>query len=181
MVHNKIDHRFVNPELEWDQKENYQPCIKLSFFFKKLPNVDDDHFQMHYNHVHSDLTVASKGFNVYKIQRYVQVRRAHPHSTTDAFTHVSQTYQDPEMKKKVESLGMELLDFDACSTIWVKSWDDWEKFSSSPEYAKALMPDADHFMDYKTSGIKVFAGHDLIVFGKAIPDCDATDGITRRD
>lgn len=54
--------------------------------------------------------------------------------------------------------------------------DDWERFSTSPEYAAgetlctavflepfcsyilALLPDADHFMDYKTSGIKVFAG-----------------------
>ncbi|KAF2677360.1 hypothetical protein K458DRAFT_447012 [Lentithecium fluviatile CBS 122367] len=161
MVHNKIDHKFSNPSLEWDAKENYQPCIKLSFFFKKLPDVDDDHFQMHYNHVHADLTVASKDFNVVKIQRYVQ------------------TYQTPEMKEKIKSLGMELLDYDACSQIWVKSWNDWEKFSTSPEYAAALMPDAGHFMDYKKSGIKVFAGNDLIVFGKAIPDCDATDGLTR--
>ena len=72
---------------------------------------------MHYNHVHSDLTIASKGFNVYKIQRYVQV------------------YQSPEMKKKLKSLGMEVLDYDACSTIWVKDWGDWERFSTSPEYA----------------------------------------------
>jgi hypothetical protein len=35
--------------------------------------VDDDHFQKHYNHVHADLTIASKGFNVFQIQRYVQV------------------------------------------------------------------------------------------------------------
>jgi hypothetical protein len=34
--------------------------------------VDDDHFMKHYNHVHADLTLASKGFGVYKIQRYVQ-------------------------------------------------------------------------------------------------------------
>ncbi|KAF2265499.1 hypothetical protein CC78DRAFT_461048 [Lojkania enalia] len=128
MVHNKIDHKFTYPQLAWDQKENYQrkffysllpiSCIKLSFFFKKLPNVDDDHFQMHYNHVHSDLTVASKNFNVCKIQRYVQ------------------NYQTPEMKEKVKSLGMELLDYDACSSIWVRSWEDWEKFSTSDEYAK---------------------------------------------
>ncbi|KAH7121049.1 hypothetical protein B0J11DRAFT_438037 [Dendryphion nanum] len=150
MVHQKVDHQFANPELQWEAKENYQrehtidmmrkACIKLSFFFKKLPDVDDDHFQMHYNHVHSDLTVASKEFNVVKIQRYVQ------------------TYQTPEMKEKIKSLGMELLDYDACSQIWVKSWDDWERFSTSPEYAAALLPDADHFMDYKKSGIKVFAG-----------------------
>lgn len=39
--------------------------------------MDDDHFQMHYNHVHADLTVASKEFNVVKIQRYVQASATH--------------------------------------------------------------------------------------------------------
>ncbi|KAF2465272.1 uncharacterized protein BDR25DRAFT_318525 [Lindgomyces ingoldianus] len=122
MVHNKIDHKFALKFFDWDTKENHQPCIKLSFFFKKLPDVDDDHFQMHYNHVHADLTVASKEFNVVKIQRYVQVN-------------FSELYQSPKMKEKIRSLGMELLDYDACSQIWVKSWDDWERFFSSPEYA----------------------------------------------
>ncbi|KAF2006270.1 hypothetical protein P154DRAFT_570334 [Amniculicola lignicola CBS 123094] len=137
MVHNKINHKFNFPEFEWEKKENYQPCIKLSFFFKKLPTVDDDHFQMHYNHVHSDLTVASKKFNVVKVQRYL--------------------YQSPAMKQKVKDLGMEVLDFDAVSQIWVKSWDDWEEFSTGPEYAAALMPDAANFMD-TNAGIKVMAG-----------------------
>jgi hypothetical protein len=122
--------------------------------------VDDDHFQMHYNHVHSDLTLASKGFNIYKVQRYVQL------------------IQTPEMKKKAQSLGMDVLDYDAVSTIWVKSWEDWENFSGSPEYAAALMPDAANFMD-TTHGIKVMAGHDMIVFGKGITDVDIKDGITR--
>ncbi|KAF2790606.1 hypothetical protein K505DRAFT_250817 [Melanomma pulvis-pyrius CBS 109.77] len=120
MVHNKVDHKFAFSELDWKAKENYQPCIKLSFFFKKLPTVDDDHFQMHYNHVHSDLTLASKGFNVYKVQRYVQL------------------IQTPDMKKKIQDLGMDLLDYDACSTIWVRSWEDWERFSGSPEYAAGM-------------------------------------------
>jgi hypothetical protein len=39
------------------------------------------------------------------------------------------------MKAKIEALGMEVLEYDACSQVWVKSWDDWEKFSTSPEYA----------------------------------------------
>jgi hypothetical protein len=95
---------------------------------------------MHYNHVHSDLTVACKKFDAVKIQRYVQL------------------YQSPEVEEKVQELGMELLDYDACSQIWVKSWYDWIIFASSPEYSAALLPDADHFMDYKTSGIKVMAG-----------------------
>jgi hypothetical protein len=46
-----------------------------------------------------------------------------------------QLYQSPDMKEKIKSLGMELLDFDACSTLWVKDWESWERFSSSPEYA----------------------------------------------
>ena len=82
------------------------------------------------------------------------------------------------MKKKIQSLGMELLDYDAVSTIWVRSWEDWEKFSGSLEYAAALMPDAGNFMDL-AQGIKVMAGHDMIVFGKGIPDVDAKDGMTR--
>lgn len=143
--------------------------------------MDDDHFQMHYNHVHADLTIASKKFHAVKIQRYVQL------------------YQTPEMKKKIQDLGMDLLDYDACSSIWEKSWEDWVEFASSPEYRAALMPDADQFMDHKTSGIKVMAGlvlhqfqtvlilhctkllfrHELIAFGKAIPSCDSTDGILR--
>lgn len=69
-----------------------------------------------------------------------------------------QVYQSPEMKKKLQELGMEVLDFDACSQIWVRSWDDWVEFAGSKEYMDALMPDADHFMDYKASGIKVMAG-----------------------
>ncbi|KAF2492443.1 hypothetical protein BU16DRAFT_515406 [Lophium mytilinum] len=117
MVHKKIDHQFAFKELEYETEENYQPCIKLSFFFSKLPHVSYEHFHKHYAHVHADLTVASKDFNVCKIQRYVQ------------------THQTPEMKEKVKSLGMDLLDYDGCSQIWVKSWDDWEKFFTSPQYA----------------------------------------------
>lgn len=101
--------------------------------------MDDDHFQKHYNHVHSDLTVGCKKFHAVKIQRYVQ------------------SYQSPEMKKKVQALGMEVLDYDACSQIWVKSWDDWVEFASSAEYSAALMPDGANFMDV-TAGIKVMAG-----------------------
>lgn len=46
--------------------------------------------QKHYNHVHSDLTVACEKFHAVNIQRYVQF------------------YQSPEMKKKVQELGMEV-------------------------------------------------------------------------
>jgi hypothetical protein len=32
------------------------------------------------------------------------------------------------MKEKAKSLGLTHLDFDGCSEIWVKSWEDWERF-----------------------------------------------------
>jgi hypothetical protein len=67
-------HQFSNDRFAWDEKENYQriatdftshflgcaeliihpACIKLSFFFRKLPNVDDDHFQVSRNTVPCD-------------------------------------------------------------------------------------------------------------------------------
>jgi hypothetical protein len=53
-------------------------------------------------------------------------------------------------------MGMDVLDYDGCSTLWVKSWDDAEKFFSSPEYGN-LFADCANFMD-TASGIKVMAG-----------------------
>jgi hypothetical protein len=38
------------------------------------------------------------------------------------------------MKEKVKALGMESLDFDGCSEIWVKSMDDWDKFANVKPY-----------------------------------------------
>ena len=35
-----------------------------------------------------------------------------------------------ELKESVKALGMENLDFDGCSEIYVKSLDDWDKFSN---------------------------------------------------
>jgi hypothetical protein len=41
-----------------------------------------------------------------------------------------QFHQPPEMKEKVKVLGMESLDFDGCSELWLNSIDDWDKFAS---------------------------------------------------
>lgn len=95
---------------------------------------------MHYNHVHADLTIACKKFHAVNIQRYTQF------------------YQSPDMKAKLQSLGMDVLDYDACSTLWVRNWDDYIDFVTSSEYQEALMPDVEHFMDFRASGIKVMAG-----------------------
>jgi hypothetical protein len=104
-------------------------CIKLSFFFRKSPTVTDAFFQKHYNHIHSDLTVACKKFHAVKIARYVQL------------------YQSPGLKGKLKELGMDVLEYDACSQIWVRKW----------EYRAALMPDAEKFMNLE-KGIQVMAG-----------------------
>ena len=73
MTLTKIDHKFTYPQLSYDAKPNIQPCIKLTFYFNKLPNVSYEQFYGHWSTVHADLTVASNGFAAQKIQRYVQV------------------------------------------------------------------------------------------------------------
>ncbi|KAF2840343.1 hypothetical protein M501DRAFT_931893 [Patellaria atrata CBS 101060] len=115
-----------------------EACIKLSFFFNKLPDVSYEHFYKHYGHVHADLTVGTKAFGQFNIQRYTQ------HHAT------------PEMREKLRSIGMSVLDWDACSTLWVKSWEDAERFFGSPEYSK-LADDCKHFMD-TSNGIPCMAG-----------------------
>lgn len=73
MTLKKIDHTFKHQQLSYDAKPNYQPYIRLSFFFSKLPNVSYEQFHRHWETVHADLTVASKAFKDCHIGRYVQV------------------------------------------------------------------------------------------------------------
>ncbi|KAK3048038.1 hypothetical protein LTR09_010553 [Extremus antarcticus] len=157
MVHQKIDHDFKNDQLSYDAKPNYQPCIKLSFWFSKLPEVSYEQFHRHWETVHADLTIATKDFGVCKVQRYVQF------------------HQTPEMKERAQSLGLEHFDFDGCSEIWVKSWEDWERFYKSDDYAKALAPDCRFFM---AMPIKVAVGYENLVYGEALPEMGGTNGVT---
>ena len=73
MTLKKIEHEFAYDQLSYEAKPNTQPSIKLSFFFKKLPGVSDDHFYRHWQSIHSDLTVGTKSFHDNQLQRYVQV------------------------------------------------------------------------------------------------------------
>lgn len=68
-----------------------------------------------------------------------------------------------------------MLEFDGCSEIWVKSWDDWMRFYSSDEYAKAMDPDCKYFMKMP---ISVYVGQENLIFGKAV---DGKDGILPKD
>ncbi|TKA75001.1 hypothetical protein B0A55_02647 [Friedmanniomyces simplex] len=118
MTLKKIDHGFKNDALSYDATPNYQPCIKLSFFFNKRPEVSHEQFHKHWETVHADLTIAAKDFKACKIQRYVQF------------------HQTPDMKEKAKQLGLEHVAFDGCSEIW------------SPEYANAMQPDCAHFLAF---------------------------------
>jgi hypothetical protein len=52
---------------------------------------------------------------------------------------------------------MDPLDYEGCSTMWFRNWDDAEAFFKSPEHAN-LAADCVHFMD-TSKGIKVMAGY----------------------
>lgn len=72
MPWNKIDHEFKTPELDYNHEPNYQKCIKVSVFFKKLESIDFDTFFGHWQTVHADLATATQAFKD-NIVRYVQV------------------------------------------------------------------------------------------------------------
>jgi hypothetical protein len=159
--HVKIDHNFEHSLLSYDTGVHYQradpsihricrpllatlltrhestACVKISLFFNKRDDVSYAHFHKHWATVHADLTIASAPFRIHNLQRYTQ------------------HHQTPETKATVQRVGHKLLDFDGCSTMWVRSWDDYERFITSTEYA-GLAADCDHFLDVDT--ITVFAG-----------------------
>lgn len=75
MPWDKLDHDFTFPQLSYEATSNFQPCIKVSVFFKKLDSIDYDTFFGHWQTVHADLAVATQAFRA-GIERYVQVRVA---------------------------------------------------------------------------------------------------------
>ncbi|RDW61577.1 hypothetical protein BP5796_11469 [Coleophoma crateriformis] len=166
MPHKPIPHTFTHPELSYDAKPNIQPCIKLSFFFNKLPEVSHEHFYRHWQTVHADLTVATKDFAICNLKRYVQLAPATP----------KQIAQTPSLatQAKTALTGLNVLEFDGCSEIWVREWGDWMKFFQSPEWITDLNPDSVHFMALP---ISVMVGQENLIFGKAIEGMGGTDGI----
>jgi hypothetical protein len=83
------------------------------------------------------------------------------------------------MKEKIKDLtGIEMLEFDGCSEIWVQTWDDWMNFFKSDEYNRAMNPDCKYFM---AMPISVYAGEENLVFGEAVKEMGGSDGILRGD
>ncbi|KAH7157912.1 EthD domain-containing protein [Dactylonectria estremocensis] len=157
--HVQISHDFTFDNFKYENEVHYQPCVKASIYFKKKDGVSYEHFAKHWAHVHADLTLASKNFGLFKVQRY------------------SQHHQISGMREGLSRMGLKPMEFDGCSTLWFKTWEDFENFFTSPEYESNLAGDCSHFMD-TDGGLAVFAGHDVIVFGKGIPDIDDRDGVT---
>ncbi|PGH15310.1 hypothetical protein AJ79_02475 [Helicocarpus griseus UAMH5409] len=151
----RIDHKFVHPELSYDAEPNFQPCIKISVLFKKLESVSYETFFLHWRTVHADLTLATQAFRD-NILRYTQCS------------------QTPELKEKAKSMG-NVLDFDACAQLWTRSWEDWEKFSTSPEYAAALTEDSGRFLQMPPT--YMVCNENLIV-GDASKQIGGKDGLS---
>lgn len=68
----KIEHQFANAKLSYNSEPNFQPCIKVSVFFKKIDSIDYDTFFGHWRTVHADLAIATQAFKNH-IVRYAQV------------------------------------------------------------------------------------------------------------
>jgi len=78
------------------------------------------------------------------------------------------------MMERARSLGEGVLEYDACAQLWVRSWDDWLKFSSSEEYKSALGDDCQLFMQLPMA---YMVGQEVIVVGHALPEIEGKDGV----
>ncbi|CAK7214808.1 hypothetical protein SCUCBS95973_002259 [Sporothrix curviconia] len=156
-THERIDHQFTYPRFDYDTPVKYQPCIKISLFFRKRPDVSYEHFYKHWATVHADLTAASGEFRSRNILRYTQ------HHCT------------PEERARIHELGVEAMDYDACTTMWVRAWDDMVQFHKSEDF-KRMAADCAHFLDLSPGGLRAMTGHDVIVVGAGIPGVDDEAG-----
>jgi hypothetical protein len=66
------ERNLTHPQLDYNAEPNFQPCIKVSVFFRKIDSVSYETFFGHWQSVHADLAVATQAFRD-SIQRYVQV------------------------------------------------------------------------------------------------------------
>ncbi|PYH95282.1 hypothetical protein BO71DRAFT_323512, partial [Aspergillus ellipticus CBS 707.79] len=132
------------------------PAIKISVYFHKLPSVTHEQFFAHWQTIHAGLALAMQAFRN-NIIRYVQ------------------HHQTPQMKDQARSLGMNVLEYDACAQMWVRSWDDWVAFHNSEEYASALADDCRLFMQLPMT---FMVGYENLIVGEAANEIGGRDGIS---
>ncbi|KPM43011.1 hypothetical protein AK830_g3539 [Neonectria ditissima] len=186
MPFNKVEHEFTHPQLNYDSTPNFQSCIKVSVFFKKIDSIDYDTFFGHWQTVHADLAVATQAFRKH-IVRYCQVRsqlilhnilsssgNQWPHNKAVSVLTNFRHHQTVEMKERARSLGENVLEYDGCAQLWVRTWDDWLEFYNSKEYAAALSDDCNRFMSLPMT---YMVGYENLVVGEGLSVLGGTDGI----
>ena len=114
------------------------PLIRVSFFFTRHPSMSQSEFESHWRETHGCLAVASKAFSDAKIQQY------------------SQIHNSRALNEEAAKTGLPLVEFDwdACSEMYVKSWEDYLVFATSDEMRDILGPDGARIMD-PAKGVKV--------------------------
>ncbi|CEL09756.1 hypothetical protein ASPCAL12886 [Aspergillus calidoustus] len=125
------------------------PLIRVSCFFTKAPTMSSTEFNTYWRETHSSLVVASKIFHDAKIQGYTQVHNAH------------------NLNAEAARMGSALLDFqwDACSEMYFRTWDDYRLFAESDEMREVLGPDGGKIMDMDR-GVRVLVTMVDPVFSK---------------
>jgi len=142
---------------------NHQPYIKISFFFKKRSDLTYEQFYHHWEIVHASLTVATKCHTDLGILRCVQFQPR-------------PEYIDlvKQMEEASQGRMVTMTQFDGCTELYVKTWEDWLRFAGSDEYTQAIGPDAANFIE---GPVHVIAGIDNLMIGRAVEGLNGKDGI----
>lgn len=100
--------------------------------------MSQSQFEAHWRDTHGRLAIATNAFSKAKIQQYVQI------------------HNDKPFSKKAAELGLPLVEFewDACSEMYVKSWEDYLVFATSDESRDILGPDGALIM-HPDKGVRV--------------------------
>lgn len=100
--------------------------------------MSQSEFETYWRDTHGRLTVASKAFSEAEIQQYTQI------------------HKDKALNNEAANMGLSLMDleWDACSEIYVKSWEDYLLFATSPEMRDVLAPDGTHII-HPEKGVRV--------------------------
>lgn len=81
------------------------------------------------------------------------------------------------MKINAASLGENVLNYDACAQLWVRTWNDWMAFYNSAEYAAALSDDCNRFMALPMT---YMVGYENLVVGDASAGLGGKHGLVTK-
>lgn len=114
------------------------PVYKMSIFAKRNPNLTEEEFFDHLGSSHARL--AARLFDRHGVLKYTQV-------SDKLFEHLQHADHDEnfftsELKERVKSLGLPLLDYDAQCELYFKGDLSWfTNLENDEERLKELLPD----------------------------------------